>query len=376
MNAERLHLVVRALNNELNKPNIPQLLEQLAAALQSQVNAPQDPVHQQGVASTLTTLEQALSRAPSNSFNPGWIEISSEVGLYDLTGERLATRIREIFSRNQITPSVALAEIQKAHQELAARKTAVDGVLGGFKTLKIGMEKLDAGSAELGVLIPRAAVDNTLTGLQEELREIDFVLRTLAEFSTGQSQKFEVRTISSSDFQVFLDMGPQLAAVAVAVERLVNLYKTLLEVRALRKDLKSKGVPDKSLSGVDDHAAKVMEDGIAELVEEFSIEYRDLHEKGRMNELRITLTVALRKLANRIDKGVDLEVRVGPPEPAASPEEQTSETKLRAAQFARMQESASRLSYLDREGEPILQLPEGEPERSGGRKRHSPPEAG
>ena len=56
--------------------------------------------------------------------------------------------------------------------------------------------------------------------------------------------------------------------MAIAVERVVALYKQLLEIRKLRNELKSQGVPPQDLEGVEGYAGKIIDDGIDILVSE------------------------------------------------------------------------------------------------------------
>src|SRR5258708_7099275 len=113
MNAERLHAIARAIQEDLTTTNVIKVLQQLSQALQNQINSPQEPSHQTQVAEYLKTLADALRKAPSNQFPPTWKQALDELGAADLLGSVLAERIEEIFSRNQITPVVAQKEIQQ-----------------------------------------------------------------------------------------------------------------------------------------------------------------------------------------------------------------------------------------------------------------------
>jgi len=110
------------------------------------------------------------------------LEISGD----DLYGSDLKKKVEGIFERNQITPAVALEELQQLHERLQSLNNARDQCISAFRQLKIGAEQLKPGQAEIGILIPRKAVHNNLIAFAKELKEIEFILNTLAEVCTGK----------------------------------------------------------------------------------------------------------------------------------------------------------------------------------------------
>jgi len=281
-----------------------------------------------------------------------------------LIGQPLADAVRRVFERNQITPSVAHEEIQTLTARLEALAAAIDQLLAGLSDLRVGSEDLDPGEAEVGILSPRAVVDNELSQLGDEFVELQKLLGPFLEIVTGSRPAVEVRTISSTDFGVFLDVAPEVAAfLALAVERVVALYKSLLEIRTLRQGLRDQGVPDASLSGVDEHANDHMTSGIAGVVDEL-VDHRSGIEAGRRNELKTELRLALQAIANRIDKGYNIDVRAEEPEEGAEDAKGTSVDDLAQA-FRTIANVAPGLRFINRSGEPILSLPEAQQREDG-----------
>src|SRR6266705_4924119 len=137
MNAERLHAIANAIRNDLQTTKAINLLQQLSKALQNQINSPQEPTHQTQVAATLKELTQALETAPSNEFPPTWKQALEELGGADLFGSALASEIRELFSRNQITPAVAQEELDAITKRLESFQESINEIRSGFKKLKI-----------------------------------------------------------------------------------------------------------------------------------------------------------------------------------------------------------------------------------------------
>lgn len=371
MNAERLHVIAKAVRDDLSRTELTNTLKQLVTSLQNQVNQPNQPQYQQQVSSTLTTLYQALENSPSNDFPPTWRQALSELGGDGLLGIELRTRIQEIFSRNQITPSVALGEITPIHKTVSTLEEAFDSITTAFSQLSIGSDDIEPGYCELGILIPRLFVNNNLAEFGEEIIELNQILGVFAEISTGSRPDFKIRTVSSSDLNVFLDSLPEIGAcLAVAVERLVALYKTLLEIRKLNNELKSQGVPVQQLEGVELHATKVMDDGIDKLIPEIMKQYYKRSDAGRKNELTTELKISLKKLAARIDRGYNFEVRVKSV-PASSDQDKTGESAESSEHITRIQQSAKALQFIKQTGDPILSLPDGRPKKGQEKKKHS-----
>jgi len=365
MNAERLHAIASALQEDISKSAVLSNLQQLISMLSNQVSQPNQPQYQQQTSQFLLALVEGLRAAAVNRFSPTWQQALQEIGAWQLLGNTLAERVEEIFARNQITPAVAQQELQALFNELQAFSSAFDQLLASFRTLKIGKEDLAPGECELGVLVPRAFVENRLDRFAEELEELDQIFGVFAELSTGSRPSFPIKTISSTDLSIFLEVGAVVGAcVATAVERIIALYKTLLEVRKLQGELVKQGVDKKNLEGLETHANGIMDAGIDKLVKDLLSEFKGKVDAGRKNELSVELKYSLKKIANRIDRGFNIEVRMEEPlQPADNDEEVTPEVKALSRSHEKIREASQTLQFLKLDGEPILRLSEGKNEK-------------
>ena len=366
MNAERLHAIASALQADISTSAVLSNLQQLISALSNQVSQPNQPQYQQQTSQFLIALVDGLKSAAINEFSPTWQQALQELGAWQLMGSSLAEQVEEIFARNQITPSVAQQELQALLIELQAVSTAFDQLLTSFRVLKIGKEDLAPGECELGVLVPRAFVDNRLDRFADELEELDRIFGVFAELSTGSRPSFPIKTISSTDLSVFLEVGSAVGAcVATAVERIIALYKTLLEVRKLQGELVKQGVDKKNLEGLETHANGIMDVGIDKLVNELLSEFKGKVDTGRKNELSVELKYSLKKIANRIDRGFNIEVRMEEPiQPADADAHVTADVKALVQSHETIRAASETLQFLKLEGEPILRLAEGNNEKS------------
>lgn len=358
MNVERFHALARAVRSEMQSAEVTPLVEQLNAAIHQVVQEPAEPGHQQTLSNLRGQLDTALRRAPSNAFSPVWRQALDELKLTDLVGDALRARIESIFERNKITPSAAAEELAPIAEEVRRLDEALNRVLSGFEFFEIGAEELAPGEFEIGFVIPREAVDEELSHLGREFVKLHRILGPFLELSTGTRDDVRLRSISSSEFGVFLDSLPATALVlATALERLISGYEKVMNIRVAYKALEDSEVSETTLRAIESDAERTMGREIERIVDDL-LAGATMQSVERTNELRTELTQSLNALANRIDHGYSVEVRAGvdadddPEAPADDP------TRAAALEILRMQE---RLRFANLTGQPILELPEGNP---------------
>lgn len=370
MNVERLNVIANAIKQDLRQTKLVNSLATLVNALESQVSAPQEPSHQQQVAEALGSVSKILGASTINRFSQSWEQVVAEVGGKAILGNQLKNRINEIFARNQITPSVALEELREIHSKLSSFSSSLDELVKAFADLNIGLDALNPGECEVGVLVPRTFVHNQLDDFAAELVELDKTLKVFAELSTGSRPEFEINTISSSDLTIYLAAIPPVAAcVAVAVERIVALYKTILEIRKLKNELEKYEIEKEGLKSIENSAKSTMEKGIEVLIKELMRDFYAGEDEGRKNELAVELRYTLRKIANRVDRGFNIEVRCeAEPEPDEGKQSEATEEERKF--FETIKSKSKGMEFLRVEGKPILKLPEANRRKS----KPKPPE--
>jgi len=358
MNVERLHRILIDLDEDIKLSKVATLLAQVQSHLQNQINQPNQPSHQTNLVATLDKLYEAVEKSKYNNYSPSWKEVIGEISGDNILGVDLKTEITQILASNAITPAKALEDIKKITTDFQQFQTAIKSTLTGLGALGIEQEILEPGECELGYTIPRDFVENKLSELKNEIAELNFILNNISEAVTGEKQEYEVKTISSSEFLLYVVIGLQVANVlSKATERILNHYKQILEIKNLRNQLKATGVPDSKTKGIETHANGLMESEVKKIAKEVIKEHYD-GDNGRKNELENGLVISLNKLANRIDKGFNLEIRIEPlPEPEED-EEISAEDKQKADLVQSISESAQNIEYIETQGESILELPE------------------
>lgn len=361
MNVERFHAIVIALLEEVQASEYPHLLEQLASGLKSAVQDPNQPDPQQQVSQIRGNLDSILREAPSNDFSPAWRDALKELGVAVLVGNALADRLEDIFSRNEITPSAAAEEIGDIQERVQEFAQALNNASAGLEFFDIGAEELEPGEFEIGFLIPREAVDEDLAELGREFVRIKRIVAPVSELAGEGRPDLHVRSIASSGFEVFLYSAPGVAwAFAKILDTLLSSYQKILDIRQKHRELaEDDGVPDEVLKDLAEYATDLMGERIEEIVNE-AISEATLEDAERLNELRTELTLQLNALAERVDRGYNVEVRTGKlPSPSDDDDEETPAVTLDAETQAAAEAVLAKqkgLQFMNVTGKPILRL--------------------
>jgi len=269
MNVERLHRVIFDFQSDLQKTNLLGVLQAVREILQNIVNQPNQPAYQTNLVESIEELNKALHNSKYNSYTPMFKETISEITNEMKFGRELKNEIDNIFASNLITPAKALEDIDKIVNDITQIQTGIINTIGGLESLNIEKEELEPGTCELGYTIPRKFIDNKLVELKNEISELNFILNIITEAVTGKTEDYKVKTISSSEFLLYVLLGLQVAnTLSKATERILNHYKQILEIKVLRNQLAEKGVPAKETISIEKYANSLMETEIKKITKE------------------------------------------------------------------------------------------------------------
>jgi hypothetical protein len=365
VNAGRLHAVLESIKQDYEKNGVVGKLQATVNALSTSINSTTE-ANANVFREALADLYAALDQSPSISAAPSQLEILQEIGGADKTGLGLRERIQSTLDANNVTPANALAELQKILEGVTHFMEVVVKTVEGFDALKIPYDELEPGETEIGVQVPWPVIHSNLEGFQKELHEFDKALRIFGEVAEDNPQSPKIRAVGSSTLQVFIQSTPAIAVcVAAALERLCALYKQILEIKLLKKQLREKSLPDKVTASVEEHQQQLADKGIEKIANDLIREFSKKRDKQRQNELRNGMRAALRFLAAQIDAGVDMEVRSEPPRAKDVAEGEGENIKSAKTKIAlekarktvvRIKRAGVAMRALKRAGEPILAL--------------------
>lgn len=370
MNAEQLHAVCGELKQEIESTRLLQKLQELETSLSNSVGNPAQPQFQEEIQNHRTEISELLQKVEAENRPTNKRLIIAEIGAERLVGKGLLDRINESFAQIDLTPSVVHSDIAKIRQELVELLEGLNHLIEGFERFSIEMDELDPYEAELGILVPRNNDGVHLLGLVVDLKNLNQELGVFQELVTGKADNFEVRSISSSEFQFFLDLLPDTAAtIAATVVALGLAYDKLLDIRIKRKELEEQEAPESVVEPLDQWAESIMGDSIKKLAADLVEQYSDVERPdGREHEIETAVRFTLKKMSGRLDVGYHFSVRVGPePDVNEEDEDYEEEEHQRQVEVVRsIQQDGSKIEHRELPGEPVLPLewrPDGEEEQ-------------
>ena len=369
MNLGKFHGAVWAIDQEFEVLGIIALLAKLQASLTQSVAQP----NAQTADAFNTDLDEfiaAIEKSPSNEVTPSRRRIFIELGAAGMIGSGLQTRILNIIQENTITPAAALSKIQQLAKEVKVFYDTIHRLAEGLDELEVEFDELDPGEHEIGVSIPEYLLNHSISNVEKELKCINELFNVISEVSIGEPGHFSLRTIGSSELEVFSVTTPVVAlCIATAIERIVALYKQHLEIKKLKLEFEHMKMPTKVTKPLDDHIKTMVKSELELISKDLIKDFYKSDDNGRKNELTTHLTKVLGYMAERIDKGATFEVRVGlPKENTTSQEDPTKsdEEKLKELQenervlveSIKLNEAGRKAGELGPRTEEILMLPE------------------
>lgn len=312
MNTERLHAVVRDLVDDFNETNLIGRLLQLVSFMEQGMRHNSHSNFEAQLEDKAGELQEALSDSATNQFSPTWREIVDEIGGTPFLANNIQAELDLIF-RRPVAVGVKYQEVKLIHERVKPYIDSLSGLCDAMRGLSISQERLSEGDSEVGIVVPRASVDNSLGDFGKELTHLNRMLGVFSEMTTDSRENFEIKTISSSELTVFIEMAaPALACLAVAIERILALYKNILDIQKLQLELKEKQAPKSVVQGMEKYSSGQLENGLEEIVDDLLVKYNNSSNTARKNELKVELKSAVRKLAKRIDEGYLLDIRIEP----------------------------------------------------------------
>ncbi len=354
MNVEELADLAQQLWAGIEEYGVEARLRELSDALSRQVSAPAEPTYQVQVSDAYAALHTLLAASPLHEFTPRWREMVDEVNLGFLLPQQLSDELEAIFSRNQITVSVANDEVARELNDLAQATANLRKLNEALTYLEVNPYGLGEYEFEIAVGIPRGEVSNNLRSLGQEFVELEKLIMPFVEVATGSRPPLELRAIASSDFEAVVALLPEVAAyLSTAIDRVLMLYDRILTIRKTRKELKEAGLPDATLAAIDADANELFAQQVPTIVKEILTSAGRDESDGRYFELETELTKSVEHLGYRIDHGFKLTVRTGPAN-AGGEAEPLDERQLEVRRVVLQNQTRSSTRALD--GEPILQL--------------------
>lgn len=328
MNLGRFHAAIELLVRKYKEDDVEVLLSQMIAMLSQSIGAPNESTSA-AFKDAYSSLETALIQSDLNFVAPTRRIIFEDINAVNMIGDGLLLRINEAIQQNQIVPSLALNAITEINSKMTKYFNSLKQIDNSFTELEIEYDELKEGFFEIGVSLPHDISGETLEDIEKEIHKIDAMLKTFNELACEDASSLKVKTISATEWQFFIESAPKVAAcMAFAIERIVALYKSNLEIKLLKEQLAEKKLPKAVTKPLEDHIKKTVKIELETLATNIVDNNYKQQDTGRKNELKVKLNKDLTYLADRLDRGATFEVRAEPPKVPEAGEEGVAELEM------------------------------------------------
>lgn len=357
MNTERLHSLIRLLTDANNKHNFIALLQKVEATYTQAVQSPSAP-NAEAFNNAKNGLRNALLKFPLSKLSRSRTKYLESIGGLNYFGENLIIQIDTIISSAE-TPSNAITEIQKLRSEMSVFFPTLKVLDENLNKLKIATEDIPDDSAEIEVLIPMSIINGHLDVFIKETRYLNGVFCDIREAVTGKRTPLDIRSLGSGSLEFYFTIDLNTAAaLLIFTTAVIQLINTILQTRRDRESLKKQEAPEKIIREIKDWEDGRIKDHINQLRDDLLEHYKGKEE--RKNELNNALSKSLNRLADRIDRGVDIDVTTAATvteDTAAKTPSDLEKIESMRRSIESIRENTNIISQLERNREPVLQLP-------------------
>lgn len=361
MDTGRLNSLLYDVGDEAKKLALANNLQKFHQTFSQSVSQPNQQTSTAFI-QTRTALWEALASAPSNDFSPSYRKMIDKMNAARFLGRGLRKSLESILAENTTTPGQAVEQVAEFNKQAQAFYNLVEATHKNLKQLGIEYSFTSENEYEIGALFPTDLFKNNVEGLEQELHLLDQHLRTFGEIAGQDTSSPTIRTLASGTVEVFLNALPDVsAAIGDAIEKIVLVYLSILQIRQLREEAKKKQMPEDVVKLMDKHEKDTVTAEIEKIADELFKKYRKKSEKHRDKELRGHLVRALKYIAKRIDGGADFEVTPPSVEPelaAEATDDQKKEHGQREEFHKTLRLSGAATMQLPMREQPILALPE------------------
>jgi hypothetical protein len=320
MHLGRFHAVIDHIETHFREAKLAEQLEAAAVALDQYTSSRAESHIADFRAKLASAIDDSESVAPE-LLQPYAQQVIDELSIRDLFPPRLRVAIEEVVSMHGFDSASLSAALRKQAKQYLAKIALLKQLDTSLRGLSAEYTSVEDDKAEVGLLLPREIVGETLPDLSKEFDKISNLARAVNELTGVETYDSKVATISSSWWQIFLEVPiDQVALWVVAIERIVALFKSNLEIKNLQKQLSEKSIPEKILKLISDEVEKKVTAELTKIAADIVARFGKLEDKGRKNEVETQLRQGLYYLARRMNQGAQVEINVGVPDEPEDPE--------------------------------------------------------
>ena len=313
MHLGRFHATIYDLAIHFKAAELPAKLEQCAAALDQYAQS-KNSTHLDTFRSTYEATLKACEVDSGTLKQPYAVQVIADLKLDDAIAPQLTSELQQIVHVRAFDHAGIASDFRELAARLSKKIKLVSAIDAAFTGLQVEYERVDDAQGEVGILLPREIVGETLPALTAELGKLAKVFRAINELTNAKDYDPKIRTVSSSWWEIFLELEPtQILVWVVVIERIVGLFKSNLEIKNLQRQLAAKEMPKTITEAIEAEIDRRISNGLQQIASDIRAEHAAITDEGRLNEIEIQLRQGLHHLALRINQGSQVEINVGLP---------------------------------------------------------------
>lgn len=314
MELSRFHRAIEQISDDYSINGIESDLSSLSATLASISANPGNPSISQSFKDQINIFRAKLSDSPLNEADGELLDLIISHNLEGFIGSGLFDSIKKILDDNQLTPNLASIEIEKFRSAVAAKMGIITTINKAFTDLQVDYYRLDDGESEMLVDLPMESETKTLEDLAKEVKDWHQICRSISETFDLQQDPVTIRSIGSGSILLYLAAAPAfIYGVAKCLKGVNLILSEVIKMKDLYQKLVEANVPNDVLTGMEKHNEGKAKTDLDNLASSLVDEYYKGNDMGRKNELKISLSISLQRLSQKLVSGAKVNLRLLPP---------------------------------------------------------------
>ena len=257
-----------------------------------------------------------------SQYPPSKAGVLNSIGGEKRVGPGLKQRLEVLLSISGQTTAGIVTALNALMQDVEAFRKSCAQTKAGLEALGLSPHTIPSGEFEVGILIPEGLVGSKLSSLVKELGEWNKIVRGFQEVAGEEEREVTVAGLAKGSYEVYLPLGLVAASyLSTAIDKILEWYSKILEIRKHRQELKELGAPIAESSAIQKHEKEIIDNGIQNLAKEIVKASQLKLDASRKHELETHLTISIRYITRFVDRGGTVEVDSTPPEDPEKPEE-------------------------------------------------------
>lgn len=347
MHLGRFHATIYDLNQHFENAELSQKIEHAATILDQIGGSPNDELAKK-YREQIALIKKSATVTDIDLEKPYAQQIIEELKLRSLMNPDFSVSLDHISQTNSFSAPATAGKLREFAAKLRKRVDRLQAIDESFTFFEVEFERVFDHESEIGLLLPREIVGETLKDLSKEFSTFGLLFRQVNELTGAKDYDPKVRTISSSWWQFFVDLQPEQVSAWIDITKgLVELGAAILGIQKIRDEIAKQKLGDEIAKAVDAEIQTKLEAGIENIVTMLREKHDKLNDEGRINELSNGIKMGLKHMAKRMAEGGQIEIDVAIPEEPKVPEGEPDGELARQIQEKR--EEIARLRQVRRE---------------------------